>query len=118
LSSKITPPVRARLKSSWITWGSEQLVTAWQVIDEVACERRYRCAISAEVKRDLLRLATLDCSPVFTGIYRDKPYFEFFRALAEKWLEEGGRSWIIAELEARSSSIGTLTLLEPCRDLT
>jgi hypothetical protein len=101
----ITPPTleRLRLTGSYVVLGNEQLVTAWQVIDEVAAKYRYRYRISADVKRDLLRLAALVHCPVFVGMYSGKPYFGFPRPLADGWLKNGGRNWIIAELEARST---------------
>jgi hypothetical protein len=84
---------------------NEQLVTAWQVIAEVAGEcYRYRYSISADVKRDLLRFASLVGCPVFVGLFLGKPFFGFPRPLADGWLNEhGGRAWIIAELRARST---------------
>jgi hypothetical protein len=101
----ITPPTRElmRLRGSCLMLDNEHLVTAWQVIDEVAGEYRYRYAISADVKRDLLRLAALVGCPVFVGTYLGKPFFGFPRPLADGWLKNGGRNWIIAELETRST---------------
>ena len=39
---------------------------------------------------------------VHVGVNGCRPLFYFHRQMADAWLADGGRAWILAELEARS----------------
>ena len=65
----ILPPSRVKTGNSyWFRTDARDFTTAWGVLHEVAPDYRYRRAISSEVKRDLLRFASLNGYPVYVGI--------------------------------------------------
>lgn len=105
MKAQILPPARVKIGGSYLFYGEDDgYLTAWSVVSEVAPEYRYRRAIASETQRDLLRFAALNVFRVSVGVSEGRtPYFYFDRELVNAWLDQGGRTWIIAELEARST---------------
>jgi hypothetical protein len=107
----LTPPARQLIEDKgYFTAFTDgfKLVSAWSIVDEVAPTYRYRRSIVAAVKHDLVRFAALRVQPLIVGIRcsgtdRRPTTFYFDKSLVDKWLDSGGRSWIIAELERRSA---------------
>lgn len=98
----ILPPSRVKIGGSYILYIKD--VCAWGVVSEVAGGYRYWRAVASETQRDLLRFAALNSVRVSVGVTAGRtPVFYFDRELVNTWLDGGGRSWIIAELEARST---------------
>lgn len=99
--TQIPPPARVRLGALWCIPGDDRLLSAWNVLDEVGSGYRRRGRVGFETQRDLLRHASIVCAPVYVAVARDQRPYPVFRAdMVADWLEAGGRSWIIAELEA------------------
>jgi hypothetical protein len=104
MKTHIPPPARVKVDSSYRLQVGNHYVTAWDIVRTVASDYRYKYAVAGEVKRDLLLFASLKEMPVFIGVKeRRTPFFYFDREMANAWLDAGGRAWIIAELEARST---------------
>lgn len=101
---QILPPARVKAKGLYCILDSELFVSAWGIVIEVAANYRYHRAIAGETQRDLLRFCAVNSLPIRAGLADGRaPFFYFERSVAETWLEQGGRAWIISELEARSS---------------
>lgn len=103
MKANALPPCRAKLSASHIILNDDDRVTAWEIIREVAGEYRLWGRIAAEVQRDLLRFHATNGIPVYVGLEGHTPFFYFKRAQVTDWLDAGGRSWIIADMEARAS---------------
>jgi hypothetical protein len=100
----ILPPARVKIGNTYLWPAGNVFVTAWSVVFEVAAGYRYWRGITSEAQRDLLRFASLNLTPVYVGVKDGRtPVFYFDREMASAWLDDGGRSWIVGELEARSS---------------
>jgi len=99
----ILPPARVEIGNTYLL-PVGNVVSAWSVVFEVAAGYRYWRGIASEAQRDLLRFASLNGTPVYVGVKDGRtPVFYFDREMASAWLNDGGRSWIVGELEARSS---------------
>lgn len=82
----------------------EAFISAWGVVIEVGERYRGHRSLALECQRDLLRYAALKGGLILPGLAGERaPFLYFFRVVVDGWLEAGGRAWIIAELEARSS---------------
>src|SRR5271168_1036760 len=102
----ILPPSRVKIGGSYIVYIKDVYVSAWSVVSEVAGGYRYWRAVASETQRDLLRFAALNSVRVSVGVTAGRtPVFYFDRELVNAWLDGGGRAWIIAELEARSTQL-------------
>ena len=76
---------------------------AYGVIEEVGVGHRYRRQLVGEVQRELIRFSALHATSFYFALRGEMtPCPIFARATVDRWLDEGGRTWIIAELEARS----------------
>ncbi|MFZ2106263.1 MAG: hypothetical protein WAV18_12960 [Roseiarcus sp.] len=99
----IFPPSRVKIGGSYIIY-KDVCICAWSVVSEVAGGYRYWRAVASETQRDLLRFAALNSARISVGVTAGKtPVFYFDRELVNAWLDDGGRGWIIAEIEARST---------------
>lgn len=103
MKTNTLPPCKKKLGDGGILPGGDDLCSAYTVVREVAGQYRYWRGIVRETQKDLLRFASVMGLPVYVAVVDGRPYFSFFRAMVSDWIETGGRSWIIAELEARSS---------------
>jgi hypothetical protein len=100
----ILPPARVKIGGSYVVYIKDVCFCAWSVVSEVAGDYRYWRAVASETQRDLLRFAALNSVRVSVGVTAGRtPVFYFDRELVNAWLDGGGRAWIIAELEARST---------------
>jgi hypothetical protein len=79
---------------------SPEPMTAWQVLDLVAPEYRYRYRLRRRVQNDLARFSALFGGRVWLQIFGDRePAATFEKLIVTSWLAAGGRAWIIAELD-------------------
>jgi hypothetical protein len=103
----ILPPARAKIGNSTLMMPPSQdglFVTAWGVVHDVAAPYRYRRSIASDAKRNMSRCTSLAGWGVCVGVSDGRtPFFYFDRKMVSAWLGDGGRAWIIAELEARST---------------
>ena len=101
---QILPPTRLKTKYYHVVQFPELFRGAHSIIAEVGAAYRYRRRLAGDVQRDLIRFSALHSLPVYYFLRGEMPpYALFARTMVEQWLDEGGRAWIVAELEARSS---------------
>jgi hypothetical protein len=75
------------------------LVTSYQILDEVAPSYRYRIGLRRKVQDDLLRWSTIFGGRVYHHVFDDRPVPAFEKLIVTSWLAAGGRAWIISELD-------------------
>jgi hypothetical protein len=74
--------------------------TAYQVLDSVAPNYRYRYRLRRRVQNDLARFSALFGGRVWLQIFDERdPIPTFERLIVTSWLAAGGRAWIVAELD-------------------
>ncbi len=104
MTTFLPPGAREAGTYCWTFPRAANLVSAYQLLDEIAAGFRYRRRIRAAVERDLLRWASVTGGKVFVETYNGRPLPVFERGLVNAWLDAGGRAWIIIELERRSNA--------------
>jgi len=103
MKTLVPPPAKAKIENTYLMFDETELVTARHVVEDFASDYRYRRGIVAKTQYNLLRFASVNYAPVCVGLSDGRPYFYFRRELVAAWLAAGGKTWIIAELEALSS---------------
>ena len=100
----VSPPNWKKYGEGWhILADQDDLTTCWAVLRSVDPSSRRRRGLAAQVERELLRSCVFYNVPVRVGIRdRGMPYFYFHKLIAEDWLNNGGRAWILAEIAARA----------------
>ena len=102
----VSPPNWQRCGATYVALdgpGIGDFTTAGTVLRSVDDKSRRRRGLYTQVERELLRSCCLHNVTVRIGI-RDKglPLFYVPKIIADHWLNEGGRAWIIAEIETRA----------------
>ena len=96
------PPCQIETRGSY-RW-PEFLQSAWSVVIDVAGKYRGHRSLARYVQNDLMRFCAKHGLPAFCGTCGDDraPCLYFDKATIDRWLDAGGRPWIIAEMEARA----------------
>jgi hypothetical protein len=112
--TKLTPPAEIAFPYSYFPADRTGLTNIWQILDAEAGAFKYRRTISRAAQKDLLRYCAAHGSPVYPVVMCGNVYFYIPKTVAGEWLNSGGRRWIVAELERRSS--GRVVAFRPNRN--
>lgn len=97
------PPGQSYYPVGALVYCSHSTMSAYQAIDLVAPNHRYRYRLRRQVQNDLARFSAYFGGLSWLQIYSGRaPLPVFERPIVISWLEAGGRAWILAELAKHS----------------